>query len=58
MSPAKSPDEVTAVSARLPKEVRDALVRSAQDSCRSINAELVFRLRQSLREERRAEPLA
>jgi hypothetical protein len=43
---------VTATNTRLPDDLHSELARAAREACRSLNGEIVWRLRESLKDER------
>jgi len=45
----KAPEGVIVGNSRIPVELHRQLVREAQRACRSLNQEIVWRLRESLR---------
>ena len=50
--------ELTIVNSRLPVDLHRDLKRVARDSCRSVNAEIIYRLRKSIKNEAREEATA
>jgi hypothetical protein len=49
MSSTDTPDGLVITNARLPVAIHRQLAKAAKKACRSLNSELVFRLRESLR---------
>jgi hypothetical protein len=44
-------EDMIATNTRLPVQLHKQLAQAAQESCRALNGEIIFRLRQSLRAE-------
>jgi hypothetical protein len=44
---------VIAINVRWPREIHRALARAAEESCRSLHGEIVYRVRESFRKERK-----